>query len=291
MSDNVVRYGVPEAITARAPSPVIWADCPVGEIANNPSLGIHLFDDFKNSIIHQEEAARSALTDGIGHISGDINWQAFTETALIADIALQADDNGVLMIDTDGQDDDTAGITTGDNVVGIIRSPLEGEQMRFWFETRIKVNTVTDGDLPWFIGLMAPGSLSNGSPLGAGGALADVDYIGFHTDEADGNAVDLVYNEASLGTAQAVTGLIATEADTYVRLGMKLVVSGNSIEYRFFKDGVDVGNSGVIDLNDGANANWPGDTNMDVIITVTSGTSGEDADNMKIDWVRVAQLY
>jgi len=30
---------------------------------------------------------------------------------------------------------------------------------------------------------------------------------------------------------------------------------------------------------------------MDIVFALTSGAAGEDGDNMKIDWVRVAQEY
>ncbi len=289
---SIVKYGTAEAVpSTRAPSPIIWRDCPVGDFAQDPSKGSHMFDDFRNSGIELEEAARSAWTGGIGKILGDINWYGFTETALVADVALQADDEGVLMLDTDGTDDDTVGITSGDNVVGAWRSPKVGELQKLWFECRVKVNTITNTDLSWFIGLMEPGKLSNGSPLGAAPtAPADVDYVGFFVAEADGDDLTVIFNEASAGTAQSTTGLITLAADTYVRIGFKVTTNDSSIKIRFFKDGVDLGDAAAVDIST-TNANWPGDTNMDVMITATSGATGEDGDNLKIDWVRIAQEF
>ncbi len=127
---DVVRYGTDDNTNSRGPSPSIWKDCPIQAYKEDPGKGIYQFDDFKNSVVNQEEAGRSAFTGGIGFVYGDINWQAYTETALIADVALQADDDGVLMLDTDGTDDDVVGITGGDNTVGVFRSPLEGEEKR-----------------------------------------------------------------------------------------------------------------------------------------------------------------
>ncbi len=286
---SVVKYGSAAQPVSRGPSPIIWADCPVNSFLNDPGKGIHLFDDFTNSGIELEEAARGAWTGGIGKIISDINWYGFTETALVADVALQADDEGVLMLDTDGSDDDTVGITSGDNVQGIIRSPKVGELKKFWFEVRIKVNTITNTDLSWFVGLMEPGKLSNGSPLGAAPtAPADVDYFGFFVAEADGDDLTIIHNEAGAGVAQSVTGQITLEADTYVRIGIKLDTRTSKI--RFYKDGVDLGDDAAISIGT-TNANWPGDTNMDVMITATSGALGENGDNLKIDWVRVAQEY
>ena len=287
---SIIGYGSADAVNSRGPSPSIWADCPLVAFQKDPSKGIHRFDDFTNSVVPTEEAARGALTGGIGTVNGDINWYAFAESALVADVALQADDEGVLMLDQDGTDDDDVSITTGDNVIGTIRSPRVGETQKFWFEARVKLSTITNGDLVTFIGLTQPGQAKANGVIGAGGVLNDVDYFGFHVDEADGDAVDLVYNEASAGTKQAKTGKIAIAVDTYVRLGMKLQTDGVNLKIRWFKDGVDLGDDVAVDIAT-ANANWPGDTNMDVVIAIHSGATGEDADNLKIDWVRYAQEF
>ncbi len=288
---SIIMYGSPESVVARGPSPSIWADCPIVAFQKDPSKGVHFFDDFKNSAILQEEAARTAWTGGIGHLVGDINWQGYVETALIVDFALQADDEGVLMLDTDGTNDQGAGITTGDNVQGVFRSPKVGETKKFWFEARLKVNTITNTDLSWFVGLMEPGKLSSGSPLGAAPtAPVSSDHFGFFVAEADGDDVTIVYEEAGAGTAQSSTGVITLVADTYIRLGIKLVLDGNSAKIRFYADGVDLGDDVAVDVGS-TNANWPGNTNMDAIITLTSGATGENGDNLKIDWVRIAQEY
>ena len=291
---DVVRYKTDDNTNSRGPSPSIWADIDVQLFGEDGGAGIHQFDDFKNSMTTQEEAARSAWTGGIGHILGDINWQGFTETDLVVDVALQADDDGVLMLDTDGTDDDTVGITGGDNTMGIMKTPAIGSSSndQFAWEARLKVSTITDGDLSVFVGIMEPGKLSNGSPLGAVGALADVDYIGLHITEADGDAVSIVYNEASAGTASttAVSGTTLV-ADTYIRLGIKFVSRGvGQAEIRFFIDGVDVGDAFAINIAT-ANADYPDATDMDSMITATSGANGADGDDVKIDWVRLAQSY
>ncbi|KKL84760.1 hypothetical protein LCGC14_1961530 [marine sediment metagenome] len=290
-STGNVTYGAASHVNARGPSPSIWADCPVNAFLKNPGKGSHMFDDFRNSILKKEEAARGALTDGIGELHGDMKWNIYAESALIADIALQADDIGVLMIDTDGNDDDTYGITGGDNVQGVWRSPKVGETKKFWFEARLKVSTITNTDISAFFGLMEPGKLGNGTPLGAAPtAPGNFDYFGFFIAEADGDDLTLVQNEPGAGSAQSVTGQITLVANTYIRIGMKLVIDGNSIKLRYYADGVDLGEDAAIDIGS-TNANWPGNTNMDLIFTLTSGATGENGDNIKIDWVRIAQEF
>jgi hypothetical protein len=120
--------------------------------------------------------------------------------------------------------------------------------------------------------------------------LADVDYIGFHITEANGDGVSVVYNEATSGTAQTDDAGVTLVADTYVRLGFKVEMLGLSMKVRFFVDGVDLGDDFAVDISS-TNANWPGATDMDAIVCATSGTNGEDGDNVKIDWVRVAEQF
>lgn len=288
---DVIRYGTTEPVPAtRLPSPSIWNDCHPENYRTNPAKGFHLFDDFKNSAVAKAHA--TDFISGLGIIAGDMNWNIYATSDKQADVALQADDEGVLMLDTDGTDDDNTMLSTGDNAAGIIRSPKIGEGQKFWFETRFKINTITASDIALFFGLCEPGQLGAAGILGAAPtAPTDVDYIGFFSAELDTTDLELVYNEATSGVAQSSSSAITMAADTWYKVGMKVVVKGNKVEYRWFLDGVDLGDSYAITLDGAANANWPGDTNMDVVFAITSGASGADSDNIKLDWVRVAQDY
>jgi hypothetical protein len=277
---SIIRYGAAEAVFARMPSPKIWADCPVGLFQADPAKGFHLFDDFKNS------AREKVLTSNLLAISGDISWYGYADGD-ITDLILTADDSGALKIDQDGTDDNNTGIVTGDNLAGVIRSPLKGERKRFWFETRFQVSTVTNTDLSFFIGLMEPGKLSSGSPLGsAPTAPTSFDYFGFFVAEADGNDLTIVYEEPGAGTAQSSTGVITLTAGAYVRVGFRLDISEDKL--RVYVDGVDQGDSEAIDIT---TINFPSNTNMDVYIVLTSGAAGANGDHLLVDWVRVAQEY
>lgn len=277
-----IRYARAEDVTARMPSPKIWADCPTMKFLTEPAYGIHLFDDFKNT------SRGKALEDTtMLQIAGDMNWYGFTEGD-ITDILCTADDNGVLKIDQDGTNDDIVGIVTGDNLTGIIRLPKKGERKRFWFEIRFQVSTVTNTDLSFFIGLMEPGKLATTSPLGAAptAPLSTADYLGFFVAEADGNDLTIVYKEGTSGTAQSDTGEITLTAGTYVRVGFRLDVDSDKIHV--YENGVDLGADAEIDIS---TSNFPSDTNADIYIVLTSGALGEDADHLLVDWVRVAQEY
>jgi hypothetical protein len=276
-----VNFGSAEAVVARMPSPKIWADCPVLQFLADPAMGIHYFDDFKNSVI-------MALATDTAQIAGDINWRTITETDTAADLALKADDSGVLKIEGDGTDQDVHAITTGNNTAGIINTPKKGERKKFWFEARINVSTITDGDIGVFVGLAQPGEMKDGGGVMAGdaSAMADVDYLGFAVLSGDNDDMTIVYNEATSGTAQSDTGEITLVADTFVRVGFRLDVDEDKL--RVYKDGVDLGDDAAIDIT---TANFPSDTDMDVIISLVEESGGADGDHIEIDWVRFAQEY
>ena len=278
---SIIRYGAPEAVFARMPSPKIWSDCPVTLFDADPAKGVHFFDDFKNT-----SRGKALENTSLLQIAGDINWYGYTDGDL-TDLILTADDSGVLKIDQDGTNDDIVGIVTGDNLTGIIRSPLKGERKRFWFETRFQVSTITNTDLSFFIGLMEPGKLSSGSPLGAAPtAPGAFDYFGFFVAEADGDDLTIIYREPGAGTAQSDTGKITLTAGSYVRVGFRLDVSEDKL--RVYVDGVDLGDSVAIDIS---TINFPSNTNMDVYFVITSGAAGGDGDHLLVDWIRVAQEY
>lgn len=283
MSDNVVRYGTGDALRADKPSPSIWNDCPVGEIANNPAKGMHLFEDFHGGVL-----------GGTTIVAGQRNGMScFLESNDVADALVQADNKGIVLLQSDGTDADVYAITGGENKAGQFYMPLEGETKRFWFEARIAVNHITDDGNAIFVGMCQPGEAKDGGGAftAGGAALSDVDYVGFAKLSSDTVELEYVYNEAAAGVAQTTASLKTLVANTYYRLGMKCVISGNSIEYRIFIDGEDQGDAFSVDLNAGANANWPGGTNMDFLLSVVGESGTGDGEGMLIDWIRVAQLF
>lgn len=277
-----VQHGAAASVVARMPSPKIWADCPVMQIQADPAKGLYLWDDFKNSVV------LPALVDTDKVIvAGDINWYGIMEGDAAGDIAIQADDEGHLMLDQDGTDDDTTSIVAGDVAMGNIRLPLKGERKRFWFEARVKVSTITNTDLAWFVGFLQPGQVAEAVPLGAAPtALASLDYLGFFVAEADGDDLTIVYEEPGAGTAQSDTGEITLEASVFVRIGFRLDVSTDKLHV--YADGVDLGADAEIDV---ASVNFPSNTDVQIFIGITSGAAGGNGDNLKIDWVRFAQEY
>jgi len=219
-------------------------------------------------------------------------WTAYAESNDVADVALQADDDGVILIQQDGTDADVSAVTDGQNVAGIWKTPTAGSahnKKGFWFEARIKMVSITDADNGAFVGLSAPGEAKDaGGGMTAGGAaMSDIDHIGFAQLSGDADDFIITYNEASLGTAQSSTGVITLAADTWVRVGFKVVTKGQGTYVQFYADGVYLGSATDIDIT-GTNANFPGATDMARLLSSVGESGVSDGDGMYVDWVRVA---
>ncbi len=279
---SIVRFGAATDVVARMPSPIIWNDCPVESFVAEPAKGKHLFDDFHTGVI-------GGSTLVVGQPNG---WTCFLESDDVADCALQADDEGVLLLQTDGTDADVSALVGGDNTAGAWKSPTAGDATKLWFEARIKVVTITDSDQGCFIGLAAPGEAKNaGGCMTAGGAgLSDIDYVGFAQLSGDCDDLIIGYNEATSGTAQSSTGVITLAAATWVRVGFKVVTKGQGTYVQFYADGVYLGSAYDVNLTT-TNVNWPGATDLDVVISTVAESGGADGDGIYVDWVRVAKEY
>jgi len=287
-----VRFGSADAVVSRMPSPIIWNDCPVTGIMTDPAKGQHIFDDFKNSLVATSNTTTTTFATGVGRVLGDVNWYAYQENDAVADIVIQADDDGVLLLQNEGTDADVAAIATGSNVEGRFLTPTAGRAKKLWFEARVKFVSITNSDDGSFIGLCAPGECKDaGGAMAAGGAsMSDVDYVGFAKLSGDCDDLTLVYNEATLGTAQSDTGVITLKADTWVRIGFKIVTKGQGTYLQWYADGAYLGSSHDVDLTL-ANAHWPSTTDMAALISHVGESGVADADGIYIDWVRVAQEY
>lgn len=281
---SVVTRGVADALNSRGPSPSIWGDCPVADFEKYPGeLGQHYFNDF-----HQTVVGGSTLT--VGQPGGLV---CYLESNDVADCAVQADNDGVVLLQNDGTETDVSAIVSGDNVAGRFKTPTAGgDSRKFWFEARIKPVTVTDSDGGFFVGLAQPGEAKDaGGAMAADGAsLSDVDHVGFAQLSDDGDALILAYNEATSGTAQtASAGTLA--AATWVRVGFKVSLTRDGgAELRWFVNGVDLGDTNAVNLS-ATNANWPGATDMDILLAYVGDSGVADGDGIYIDWVRVAEQF
>lgn len=271
---NIQQYkgGVTAGLldTSRGPSQSIWADCPVSEISVGITDGIYLFDDFING----PRVAAGAEASYAGWGGG---YRGFADTGgLIQD---GGEIGGVLTLSSDG-DNEGASFRTSVASFQIARSVG-----KLWFEARVKTDSVGDTRHGIFLGLMADVALTATSPITAAGAIADVNIVGFHRLEGDGDMFDTIYKAD--GVTQVTVGANAVEitADTYVKLGMVFNPKTNTLS--FYRNGVKLANTYTIPA--AAGTDFPNDVRMGLVMAVLNAT-GTSPGVSKIDWWRCCQL-
>lgn len=254
------------ADTSRGPSQSIWADCPVLEIVTGAVDGIYLFDDFLNGPrIPAGAEAAAGLYRGFASTGG-----------LVAD---GGELGGSLDLSSDG-DDEGASFRTSCSPFQIKRT-----LGKFWFECRVKSSTITDTKHGLFVGLMADNALTATVPIAAAGTIADINIVGFHRLEGDGDYFDTIYKADGVTqvTVQADAAVLA--ADTYVKLGMVFDPATNVLS--FYRNGVRLSTSYTVVA--AAGTDFPNDVRMGLVIAVLNAT-GTTPGSSKIDWWRAAQI-
>jgi len=264
---NVTQYkGASIADTSRGSSPSIWADCPWLEIVAGIKDGIALFDDFLNG---PRVAAGAEAAYG--------SYRGFADTGgLVAD---GAEWGGTLNLSSDG-DNEGASFRTS-----VAPFQIDRGQGKFWFEARVKSSTITDTKHGIILGLMADNVLTAIVPIAADGTIADVDIVGFHRLEGDGDYFDTVYKAGGVTAVTVKADAAVIAADTYVKLGMLFNPADNVLS--FYRNGVKLADSKTIPEADGTD--FPNDVRLGLVIAVLNAT-GSTPGSAEIDWWRAAQL-
>ena len=203
--------------STRTPSVSIWADCPTLQIAHDPSLGYHFYDDFRHF---------APLT--IALAANDKYTYAADTGVLVADSTATADGGHIFMDDLDTDND--AGFLGHGTYAPFARLSSSD---KMWFEARYKRLTVADNDGGLFLGLFETTVVPvSGTTLTDDASVLDAseDFVGWRILAADGDALEPIYQEGG-NTIQAVgTGSTnavgsgndrAIVADTFIKLGMK----------------------------------------------------------------------
>ena len=222
---NSVQYRGSQALglldVSRGPSQSIWGDCPILEIINGITDGVIHFDEF-------QAGPRVAAGAEASYAGGGGGYRGFADTGgLVAD---GGEIGGTLVMSSDG-DNEGASFRMACSPFQIARN-----QGKLWFEARIKTDTITDTKNGIFVGLMADNALTAVSPITALGAIADVNIVGFHRLEGDGDYFDTIYKADGVTqvTVQADAAVIVV--DTYVKLGMVFDPTNNTLS--FYRNGV-----------------------------------------------------
>lgn len=247
---------------ADRPSPAIWGDCPIKEMAQNPGKGRYFFEDF-----------HIGLPESSGESNGD--WYYISATSVAS---RQKDVNGVFRFANSGTDQQGSTFSTGNNVSGLTKITSK-MPTKWWYEARFKVSTVGNEDHGLFIGLAEEGlSAINGVIAETTGALQDKDIVGFHTLAADGDDLAISFRKEG---QDAVTqdDVIEIAADTWYKVGFKYEPQHNEIH--IYLDGERVGQP--IDCSSDSFPSGEG-----LALYLVNMSLGGSASNLDVDWVGVA---
>ena len=250
--------------TSRGPSTQLWRKQQplIGQRWTDPNQGVGFFDDF-NEIM--ASGSRYALVEA---------------------------DSGstVSLLGTDGSPiGGTCRLTTGSTaqmeaVIGTSEAALcklgKGTG-RVWFETRVRVSSVTNGVLAFVVGLTQVGSAAANLVTDTSGEVATVDFVGFGVDAADGDALRLLYATASGAVVEHDANASTLAADTFVKLG--LFFDGETT-LKYYVDGAQVGTS--VTATDTA-TNFPNGELLSLAASVK--TISATVETMDIDWWAVLQ--
>lgn len=127
--------------------------------------------------------------------------------------------NGVALANgaTVGSDGDNEGLGIRDQLVQV---RLSRADKQFAFEACLATSTITDTKHGFVLGLWEDAASTATAPIAAAGTLTDLNFVGFHRLEGDGDKLDLVYKANGVTQVTQVADAITLVADTDVRLGM-----------------------------------------------------------------------
>lgn len=276
-----------EGAVGRGLSPAIWqAHGFIGGNCYDPSRMGFYFDDFALlPVLADGDATRYAIhIDATGSVQNE------------AAVDLSEGEFGICRFSHDGGDNDQISMQMGGNVGTLVKiDDTAGEDGVVAFECRVKVATVTTGDLRLFFGLAEEGcSADNAIFADAAATFGDKDYIGYMIKEADGASLIRVFHKAS-GTQDAQDTGDDMVADTWIKLGF--VYDPNEYKnqrIKFYIDGDECTNFGDVrcdstDLAD--DTNFPAGEELAPLILLKCGATAANTDYLYIDWWAVGQGF
>lgn len=253
-----------QAGAAAQPSPSIWKDCPLDRL-NKEGTGWYMHEDFLahpvvDTTITAALLARLAVGSSF-KISGD------DDTVLTSKAAEQG---GYMDIETDGDDNDGAALTTAPFAEIVLNS---GNKV--WVEARIEAGAVADQGI--FFGLAEEAALSHDIVADNGIALIGESLIGFQVSSADTDGVDAVM-KLDAGTVVKMHALIsALAANTELKLGFKF---DGKDQIELYLNGTKMSSYQIVA------STFPDNVKMGVVLAAKTGTAA--AQSIAVDWVRAA---
>lgn len=151
---------------------------------------------------------------------------------------------------------------------------------KWGFEVRLKLSSISNTEGKLALGLMLPQVMS-GDILTDAGAIIDGGFVGIHWKEADGDAIDFVYDESGQTQKEHDDDYIVPVINTYFTFGMYF----NGTTIQGYVDGVSSGTA--ISASDISAADFPTAAILCPTLAL-KGAAGNDV-TVSLDWIRVAQ--
>lgn len=195
--------------TDEGPSPAIWSQLKTQNIIEDPSVGIHFYDNF---IRFRDVAA------GEVEAIGQADWGTFAAAGCTI-AAIDEETGGVLRLAHDGGNDDEVNMAASNNVgtMGIITL---ANHKRSAFEASFRTNDVTNNQA-YFIGVAEKAMAAEDALIDDGcGALADKDYLGFRVVDDANAELDIVFrNNGGGGEVPVLANAQTMVANTLYKVG------------------------------------------------------------------------
>jgi len=223
-------------------------------------------------------------------IYSDVNYTGYiANSSTIKGLADEI--GGVVALTTDANDNDEVWIQSGDDtsVLGKI-SDTAGSNFLTAFECRVKKSSIADNGGAMFVGLAEVGLAADNTKADNTGVLADKDYIGFDSVQADGDAINFVYRLSGQTAVTKISGVHVPVADDFVKLGFvydpaapasqKIKVFVNNVEQSTYVTATNIATS--------TGSAFPDDQYLQALFGIKNG--GTAAMELAIDWWAFAQI-
>ena len=249
--------------TNNRPSRNIWKGSPFADIRDGYKGGTAIYDKFN----HGPAAAASTT-----YVSGGGYRLSTGAGCTIAGDPAQG--GGVIM--TTGASNTQAAFASFNQPFQITAGAKD-----FWWEARVEFDAITDAQTGWLMGLADSTALSATVPITAAGAIADLNIVGFHRDEADGDMLDTVYRANGVAAVTVAANAVTLVAATAVKIGMHFDSTNNVLT--FYKNGVALADTKTIPDNTGTD--FPADVTLGLVMAGVSAATGTNT----VSWIRACQ--
>lgn len=223
-------------VNTRGPSPRLWSR--FNALTFSPdggNQGTFLYDDF---LSWGGSVSSNVGTYSGGYKSFENNSCSLTQRA----IGTYDGGAGVVRLLTDTTDNAEVNFQSGysTGTLGAI-SDTAGDSFPMAFECRVMFSQVSN-TYNFFCGLMEEGLAATDGMITDSGAMVDKDFIGFQVLEADGDAMNIVYNKASGSVQTVIAGAQALAASTWYKFGFLFDPSADtSKRITYYIDNVEQG--------------------------------------------------